>query len=323
MKTKALEKKEAEPLPQPVVKIIKDKELQDSTIQAMEDIRKERDDERARADHFKKQVAEYELSVKLADNRLHNNDKIQKTLNSTISELEKEISVYKEKLKSATEKLSMTENNSNSNQRKILHLENELYEQQAKRERAEREANRLEDHNRELEENMNKEQSMRHSAERRANRNEQFQEIWKRDRNPNEGSRQGHYAAVNGTANGVIVSKNYPMTAEQELAAYKRLTDDLNNQLSSETNIRRHIERRLRQTDSNGLYQIPLSAGTTPRMGSVNLNATQNALYQMNGAGYSRTGVNFNIHSDEYFNKCKKALRDSLDLRLGGTFIYF
>ena len=300
MKSKALEKKENEPIPQPMIKIIKDKELQESTIKSMDDLKQERDHERHRADKFQKQISEYEIDAKMTKNRLASADKVQGVLNNTIAELEKEIAAYKEKLSAALSNYNQTESSAKNDRRKIVQLENELYEQQAKRERAEREAARLEEHNREIEENMNKEQSMRHSAERRANRNEQFQEIWKRDR-PNDSRVSGHPN-----------SQHYPtLNTNQELAAYKKLTDDLNNQLSSETNIRRHIERRLRGNDNLGVM--------SPRMGFINFNSTQGALYNMGAGGhtgtqFSRNGVNFNIHSDEYFNKCKKALRDSLDL---------
>ena len=248
MKTKALDKKDAEPKPQPVVKIVKDNELQQSTIQAMEDLRAERDKERSKSDLYKKQLSELEIQSRMVESRLNSQEKVQKALHGTINELEKEVSIYKEKLRSTKEKLVASEDHITNDKRKMLALENELYEQQARRERAEREAARLDEHNRDLDDTAEKEKAMRISAERRANRNDQFHELWKGNRGAQ---------APNTHPSGA----RYDNNISNELKAYRRLTDDLNSQLSSETNLRRHIEKRLRRPDGY--------SGSTPRLNFI------------------------------------------------------
>lgn len=132
---------------------------------------------------------------------------------------------------------------------------------------------------------------MRHDAERRAQRNDQFHDIWKRN-------------GVN--QHGMHVSKY--MDVDKEVLAYKRLTDDLNQQLANETNLRRQAERRNRLTD----YTIVRSDNR--------LATTIDVLNTLERSTMSSLQIpQINIRSDDHFMKAKKALKDSLNIHLNSS----
>ena len=85
----------------------------------------------------------------------------------TINELEKEISLCKERLRVTREKLADAEETILDESRKLSHVEGSLYDERVCRERLQREQVRLEDQIREMEGRVDKEKQMRHSAEYR------------------------------------------------------------------------------------------------------------------------------------------------------------
>jgi len=98
------------------------------------------------------------------------------------------------------------------------------------------------------------------------------------------------------------------MDIDKELLAYKRLTDDLNQQLANETNLRRQAERRNRLTD----YTVVRADNR--------LATTIDVLNTLDRSSLSALSVpQINIRSDDHFVKAKKALRDSLNIHLNSS----
>lgn len=303
MKVKEMEAKEKEkPVPPPVVQIIKDDEMQKMTLHALQNLRGERELEKEKGEHYKKQMKDFEINNRILDSKVSSQGKIHEAMQHTINELEKEISLCKERLRVTREKLADAEEGVLDERRKCSHVEGALFDERACRERLQREQVRLEDQIREMESRCDKEKQMRHSAEYRANKNDQFSQLFS-DRNGMHQTKGGPMLAL--TNNGVNGG---------DALYYKTQSEKLSKQLSTMSKQLEQADRLRRMENSSRR----MDSGIISMRDMSGMNRTQDML-MMNRSLLSSGGGRTLGDGDYSFKKYRQKLKTSMDLTLNSS----